>query len=646
MDTLELKKFDIKKIKQTNVCAFIASRNSGKCLAKGTKVLMYDGSIKKIEDIKKGELVMGDDSTQRKVMNVTSGIDEMFEIENTKGIKYTVNSNHILSLKQTSKKSIIFITRKGRYPYYTVSWYDKKIFNMTSKYFRVGPNDKKEDICKLATDFYNTIIDDLYIDIPLKKYLSLSIPKQKNLLGYQVPVDFKHQDVEFDPYMLGYWLGDGSAHNTNITSQDSTVLKYFSENLKNKNLYLEYKAKYSYKISTGVKYQKTNLFKKFLENNNLIKNKHVPDIYKINSQENRLKLLAGFIDADGHYDGYDFEITQTAKHENLLDDIIFIANSLGFSAYKKQKKTSWVYKGIKKSGSAFRIHINGKDIHKIPTLCPRKKARMRAPRKDALVSSIKVSSIGIGEYYGFALDGNHRFVLGNYIVTHNSFLIRDLMYHQKNIPAGFVISKTDKLTHYYEQFIPPILIHEEYSAEVMDRLFNRQKKALDEKWPNPYTFLIFDDILADAESWKRDPRVKEIFYNGRHYNILFLLTMQNPMAITPGLRSNIDYTFILRTPNQRTRKNLYENYCGMFPTYEIFEKVLDSCTENYGCLVIDNTTKSNKLEDQVFYYRASDHEPFKLCSNSFWNKKKHVTPDNGTNFTLKNKNKKFTIIKN
>lgn len=227
-----------------------------------------------------------------------------------------------------------------------------------------------------------------------------------------------------------------------------------------------------------------------------------------------------------------------------------------------------------------------------------------------------------------------------------SFLIRDLMYYQKSIPAGFVISKTDKLTHYYEQFIPPVLIHEEYSAEVMDKLFNRQKKALEDHWPNPHAFLIFDDVLADAESWKRDPRVKEIFYNGRHYKILFLLSMQNPMAITPGLRSNIDYTFILRTPNQRNRKNLYENYCGMFPSYEIFEKVLDACTEDYGCLVIDNTTKSNKLEDQVFYYKASDHENFRICANSFWNKKRpSPSSSEGTNFTLKNKNKSFKLIK-
>lgn len=228
-----------------------------------------------------------------------------------------------------------------------------------------------------------------------------------------------------------------------------------------------------------------------------------------------------------------------------------------------------------------------------------------------------------------------------------SFLIRDLMYHHQNIPAGMVVSKTDKLTHYYEQFIPPILIHEEYSPQILDKLFDRQKKALDERWPNPHAFLIFDDTISDANVWKRDTRIKEIFFNGRHYKILFLLTMQDPKAITPGLRANIDFSFILRTPNQTTRRTLYENYCGMFPSYEIFEKVLDSCTEDYGCLVIDNTSRSNKLEDQVFFYKASDHEPFKICSNAYWQKKKQVISNNNatsSSSTLKN-SKKFTIIK-
>lgn len=231
-----------------------------------------------------------------------------------------------------------------------------------------------------------------------------------------------------------------------------------------------------------------------------------------------------------------------------------------------------------------------------------------------------------------------------------SILIKDLLYHHQDIPAGLVISKTDKLCHYYDKFIPPILIHDRYKPELLDKLFERQQKGIEEKWKNPYCFLIFDDTLSEANSWKKDERVNEIFYNGRHYKILFLLTMQAPMGIPPGLRCNIDFTFILRNTNSKSRKDLYENYAGMFPTKEIFEKVLDSCTEDYNCLVIDNTTKSNKLEDQVFYYKAKvwNDDSFRMCNETFWTMKKKENGSKSSdvkNSYVKRDKSKFTVIR-
>jgi hypothetical protein len=223
-----------------------------------------------------------------------------------------------------------------------------------------------------------------------------------------------------------------------------------------------------------------------------------------------------------------------------------------------------------------------------------------------------------------------------------SILVRDLLNHNRNIPAGVVMSKTDKLTHFYDRFIPPVLIYDEYKPEILDRLFERQKKALEENWPNPYAFLILDDVLSSGDVWKKDERIKEIFYNGRHYKIMFLLTLQHTGGIPPGLRANIDYTFILRNTNAKSRKDLYENYAGVFPTREIFERVLEVTTENYGCLVIDNTTQSSKLEDQVYYYKADiNAQPFKMCSNSFWMKEKKTTTSNvqGSSSVLRNKRK-------
>ena len=106
--------------------------------------------------------------------------------------------------------------------------------------------------------------------------------------------------------------------------------------------------------------------------------------------------------------------------------------------------------------------------------------------------------------------------------------------------------------------------------------------------------------------------------NGRHYKILFILTMQFALGIPPNLRTNIDYVFILRENIVANRKRIYENYAGMFPTFEVFQQVMDQCTENYECLVINNNAKSNKLEDQVFWYKAMPHGDFRIGANKFW----------------------------
>jgi hypothetical protein len=106
--------------------------------------------------------------------------------------------------------------------------------------------------------------------------------------------------------------------------------------------------------------------------------------------------------------------------------------------------------------------------------------------------------------------------------------------------------------------------------------------------------------------------------NGRHYKVFFIITMQYPLGIPPNLRANIDYVFILRNNNTSDRKRIYEHYAGVFPSFETFCQVMDSCTQNYECLVINNTVSSTKLEDCVFWYKADPHDDFKIGHPSVW----------------------------
>lgn len=211
-----------------------------------------------------------------------------------------------------------------------------------------------------------------------------------------------------------------------------------------------------------------------------------------------------------------------------------------------------------------------------------------------------------------------------------SSLVRQLLFNKRHLPLGTIISHTEGCNRFYGDFVPSVLIHEEYKPEIVNNAVNRQimytkKKAADtarygSSTINPSAFLVLDDCLDD-NSWTKLKSIKTLFYNGRHMNILFILTTQYPLGIPPSLRTNIDYIFICRENIIQNRKRIYESYAGMFPTFEIFCQVMDQCTANYECLVIDNVTKSNKLEDQVFWFKADPavlKVNFQTCDPEFW----------------------------
>jgi len=206
--------------------------------------------------------------------------------------------------------------------------------------------------------------------------------------------------------------------------------------------------------------------------------------------------------------------------------------------------------------------------------------------------------------------------------TGKSFLTKDLLYYHQNIPVGTVVSATEMANGFYSTIVPKLFIHEEYSPQLVANVMLRQKKVMKHiKGGNddidPRAFLIFDDCLYD-KTWTKDKNVRSVFMNGRHYKMMFIITMQYALGIPPNLRTNIDYIFILRENIVKNRRTLYEHYAGMFPTFDMFCSTMDQCTENYECLVIDNTTKSNKIEDQVFWYKADAHEDFRIGADVYW----------------------------
>ena len=233
--------------------------------------------------------------------------------------------------------------------------------------------------------------------------------------------------------------------------------------------------------------------------------------------------------------------------------------------------------------------------------------------------------------------------------TGKTFLVRDLLYYHQDIPIGTVVAGTEEGNGFYGKLVPKLFIHNEYNTAIIENILKRQRQVLKQvrkemetfkrSTIDPRAFVILDDCLYD-NTWTKDKMMRLLFMNGRHWKIILIITMQYPLGIPPTLRTNIDYVFILRENYLANRKRIYENYAGMFPTFESFCQVMDQCTENYECLVINNNVKSNKLHDQVFWYKADSHGDFRLGSKEFWELSKDMGSDDEEEKYDPNSNKK------
>jgi hypothetical protein len=217
--------------------------------------------------------------------------------------------------------------------------------------------------------------------------------------------------------------------------------------------------------------------------------------------------------------------------------------------------------------------------------------------------------------------------------TGKSTLVKDLLFHHQNIPMGTVISGTEESNSFYGKIIPPIFIHGEYNPAILANFVKRQKLITSKIQQqensrtagqpvvrsnlDPRSFMILDDCLYD-DSWIRDINIRYLFLNGRHQKVFFLITMQYPLGIPPVLRTNVDYVFILREPYISNRKRIFDNFGSSFPNFEFFCQIMDQCTENFECLVINNNTRSNKIEDAIFWYKAAIQGDFRIGAPEFW----------------------------
>jgi hypothetical protein len=359
----------------------IERRRMGKCLGKDTPIRMYDGSVKMVQDIREGDLVMGNDAAPRRAFGIITGREQMYKIVPHKGQPFTCNESHILSLKYNKDDK-----------HSTYGWLPGSIVN-----------------------------------ISVKDYLNLKWEKN-HLVLYRTGwgEHFKANQHFIPPYILGVFLGDGVAVNGHLSNPDPEIIEAYNEYVAPLGLTLKSNNGLDHRVVNAGIGLKRNKYRNALAQMGLLNNKHIPNDYLIDSEANRLELLAGLLDTDGYLNRgpktnlpISFEITQ--KSEVLATQITDLARSLGFYVNQTRKIATMVRKdGTIYRCPVYRIYISGA-IERIPCKVARRKAEPVKRRVNVLNTGFKVECIGEGEYYGFAVDGNHLFLLADGLVTHNTF---------------------------------------------------------------------------------------------------------------------------------------------------------------------------------------------------------------------------------
>lgn len=356
----------------------------GKCHLRGTEILMYDASYKKVEDIIVGDVLMGDDSQPRIVKSLARGNQQSYMVKPKAAgwYEWGCNENHLLSVIYSNKN------RQSRFE-------DGKIYN-----------------------------------IPVKEFLKLTKTDKKHFCLYRKPVEYGVKEIDIDPYILGSWLGDGTSRTIAITCEDEEIINYwrkYAESISHQFVVVSQDKKCSaYRISGNLetKGKSKNSVLTAFQKNDLIQNKHIPSKFLFNTREVRLKLLAGLLDTDG-YRGVNqnyYEITQ--KNHDLSLNIQRLASELGFKAtIKKKAATMKRDDGTYFSGDVYTVIICGLNLHEIPCLVKRKQIEKKEFRhknsRDSLKTCFTLEDVGAQDYFGFTVDQNSLYMLKDCTITHN-----------------------------------------------------------------------------------------------------------------------------------------------------------------------------------------------------------------------------------
>lgn len=350
-------------------------------------ILMADGTVRKAQDIRYGMSLMGMDGTPRKVLKVHCGRSEMVKVTPVKGEPFIVTLDHKLTLVRTNEKG--------------------------------------------APKYPSQMKGGEIVDVPVNEWLQWPKSKKHIYKLFRVGVDFESGTYPYnpasypDPYLIGALLGDGSiTGDLGFTNADPEVVRMVGISLHRHGLFLMKATRQN--AGKAIEYRLRPMeqgndsmwvFRMWLSLLGINKlrgdGKFIPKFYKLGSRHTRLQVLAGLLDTDGSLTvgGYDY----VSKSPRLAADVAFVARSLGLAAYVQPCRKASQHGTV---GDYYRVSISG-DCAIIPCYIPRKQCGPRRQKKDVLRTGFTVEPVGKGKYVGFTVDGDNRYLMGDFTVTHN-----------------------------------------------------------------------------------------------------------------------------------------------------------------------------------------------------------------------------------